>query len=94
MSSTYIYVALWWHPDLLTRQHASRPVPHVRAISGAVTVLSPSGVLWQMECTMTLTICFRSSESSDYAVLHSSRVLVARSSCIVGAQPGSTRHAG
>ena len=32
VSSIYIYVALWWHSDLLKTQHASGPVPYVRAI--------------------------------------------------------------
>ena len=44
------------------------------------------GVLLLMECTVKLTICFRDSETSDLAVLHSSRALVARSSCALGAQ--------
>ena len=65
MSSTCTSDALWWHPNLLTTQHASRPVPHVRAISGAVTVLSPFGVLLQINSRMKLNICFRNSKSSD-----------------------------
>ena len=44
------------------------------------------GMLLLMECTVKLTICFRDSETSDLAVLHSSRALVARSSCALGAQ--------
>ena len=77
---------LWWHPDLLTTQHDSRPAPHVCAISGAVTIISLLGTLMLMECTVKLTICFKNSESCDQAVLHSSRALVARSSCALGAQ--------
>ena len=76
MRRTDICDVPWCHPNLLTKQDASRPVPHVCAISGAVTVMSLPGMIWWTDCTVKLPICFSNSKYSDQAMLHSSRSLV------------------